>query len=152
MLCLYSNACKFTPTNGKLVITTKLVCTNPMAGYTHHSYNHSRQHSQHRRGSDAPSRQLSTHGRDRDEKVPHSPHPSHPPSSAVDEKCEHPLSAKSLNQHNLHHSCSAAIDTIVVRIEITDTGFGIRQKDLVKGKLFCERSLINMLSIFRANY
>ena len=49
------------------------------------------------------------------------------------------LSTKSLNQHNLRHSESGSspIDTVVVRIEVTDTGYGITQKDLVKGKLFC---------------
>lgn len=45
-----------------------------------------------------------------------------------------PLSTNHLNQHNLD---SSAVDNIVVRIEVHDTGVGIRAKELIDNKL-CE--------------
>jgi signal transduction histidine kinase len=49
----------------------------------------------------------------------------------------HSLSASHLNQHNLHHSKPrTALEWIVVRIEVTDTGCGIRPKDMAQSKLF----------------
>lgn len=51
------------------------------------------------------------------------------------------LSATHLTQHNVLHSKPAPpLDWIVVRIEVTDTGCGIRSKDMVQSKLFCECS------------
>ncbi|KZT34639.1 hypothetical protein SISSUDRAFT_1052488 [Sistotremastrum suecicum HHB10207 ss-3] len=44
-----------------------------------------------------------------------------------------PLSTNHLNQHNLD---SSAVDNIVVRIEVHDTGVGIRAKELIDNKLF----------------
>ncbi|KAH8116382.1 hypothetical protein DFH11DRAFT_1828708 [Phellopilus nigrolimitatus] len=46
------------------------------------------------------------------------------------------LSARSLDQHNAAQRKGAALDRIVVRIEVSDTGYGIRARDMEKGKLF----------------
>ena len=134
MFWVHSNACKFTPAGGKLVITTKLIGTNPTQHYPH-SQNPPTYHPQ-PRGSEVPSKPHSS--KDGKSYSHHSSHPTHSPTIGYDEKTGMPLSASSLNQHNLRHSSCSPVDTIAVRIEITDTGFGIRQKDLVKGKLFCE--------------
>lgn len=44
-----------------------------------------------------------------------------------------------LSRHNNMHSVPLSpLEWIVVRIEVSDTGCGIRQKDMVDSKLFCE--------------
>jgi osomolarity two-component system sensor histidine kinase SLN1 len=49
------------------------------------------------------------------------------------------LSVTHLTQHNMRHESPAApLETIVVRIEVTDTGYGIRPRDMFESKLFCE--------------
>jgi osomolarity two-component system, sensor histidine kinase SLN1 len=48
------------------------------------------------------------------------------------------LSANHLDQHNQRHQRPIAIEKIVVRIEVSDTGCGISGHDMVKNKLFCE--------------
>jgi signal transduction histidine kinase len=45
------------------------------------------------------------------------------------------LSAHSLDRHNRWHAPQR--DWIVVRIEVTDTGYGIPPKEMVQSKLFC---------------
>jgi osomolarity two-component system sensor histidine kinase SLN1 len=45
------------------------------------------------------------------------------------------LSASSLDQHNRSHEPRRS--RIVVRIEVTDTGYGIPPKEMVQSKLFC---------------
>ncbi|KAG6908899.1 hypothetical protein DXG01_002877 [Tephrocybe rancida] len=46
-----------------------------------------------------------------------------------------PLSASHLSQHNSESRCSGQ-DHIVVRIEVTDTGYGIKPRDVMYNKLF----------------
>ena len=48
------------------------------------------------------------------------------------------LSTTLLSQHDVIHSKPPPLEWIVVRIEVTDTGCGIRQKDMAQTKLFCE--------------
>ena len=49
------------------------------------------------------------------------------------------LSASYLSQHNtIHSKPPPPLEWIVVRIEVTDTGCGIRRKDMVQSKLFCK--------------
>ena len=64
---------------------------------------------------------------------------SHERSTEVDlERGEYPgLSAKTLDQHNASHRKNTTLDRIIVRIEVSDTGCGIKAKDIAKGKLFC---------------
>ena len=51
----------------------------------------------------------------------------------------HSLSANHLSQHNRRHSeLHTPLDWIVVRIEVTDTGCGIKPKDIAQSKLFCK--------------
>ncbi|KAG6816144.1 hypothetical protein H0H87_008321 [Tephrocybe sp. NHM501043] len=46
-----------------------------------------------------------------------------------------PLSASHLSQHNSENGCQGR-DYIVVRIEVTDTGYGIKPRDIIRNKLF----------------
>lgn len=62
-----------------------------------------------------------------------------------DNRANPPLSTDHLNQHNKQHSTSP-LEHIIVRIEVTDTGYGIRPQDMVEGKLFCKHSLLDVLS------
>jgi signal transduction histidine kinase len=59
----------------------------------------------------------------------------------LDTPVSFPLSDTHLSRHNLHHSKpSSQLERIVVRIEVSDTGHGIRPKDMAESKLFCKRS------------
>ena len=59
-------------------------------------------------------------------------------SPPIDGNHLHPLSATHLSMHNLNNAkSSSSVEWIVVRIEVTDTGYGIRPKDLVESRLFC---------------
>lgn len=52
---------------------------------------------------------------------------------------QHPkLSRKHLARHNSIHSKPAVAENVVVRIEVSDTGCGIKPIDMVRCKLFCE--------------
>ncbi|KAF8892172.1 hypothetical protein BD779DRAFT_1784373 [Infundibulicybe gibba] len=49
----------------------------------------------------------------------------------------HPLSATYLKQHNIEcNKSSPPLEWIVVRIEVTDTGYGIKARDMAQSKLF----------------
>jgi hypothetical protein len=106
-----SNACKFTPSGGKLFISTRLLIPSP--------------------SKYAPSElSQSTHATETSKVTP-------TPDPAVDHL--HTLSANHLSQHNLHHSkLHPPLEWIVVRIEVTDTGCGIKPKDIAQSKLFCK--------------
>lgn len=56
------------------------------------------------------------------------------------EAARHRLSTTHVNQHNLDHS-PPSLGFAVVRIEVADTGTGLRPKDMVQSKLFCESDL-----------
>lgn len=143
---LASNACKFTPAGGMLSIKTRLIY--PSSPNYAHSHNG---HSSYRRTrtlsmSETPTRDRekeSTRGRTSSrasEDVSHSNGKAvyHRGRDHDLEKGEiNELSARSLDQHNASHQKRSTLDTIVVRIEVSDTGFGIKSKDLAKGKLFC---------------
>ncbi len=53
-----------------------------------------------------------------------------------DHRLKEPLSTDHLTEHNKRHATSA-LEYIVVRIEVTDTGFGIKPEDMAQSKLFC---------------
>ncbi|CCM01334.1 uncharacterized protein FIBRA_03383 [Fibroporia radiculosa] len=119
---LASNACKFTPSGGKLTISTRLVlpqhscsldetCTTTAVDeFTSDPRAHS-----------SVSLKLPTQW---DCKEGHSP------------LLPHRLSTSLLTQHNTIHSKPPPVEWIVVRIEVTDTGYGIRPQDMVQSKLF----------------
>ncbi|TFK71678.1 hypothetical protein BDN72DRAFT_895509 [Pluteus cervinus] len=48
----------------------------------------------------------------------------------------HRLSHTHLSLHDMAHSKPKPVDNIVVRVEVTDTGYGIRRRDLARNKLF----------------
>ncbi|KIP05565.1 hypothetical protein PHLGIDRAFT_128820 [Phlebiopsis gigantea 11061_1 CR5-6] len=118
---LASNACKFTPTGGQLLITTKLVIPNltpdeDMDEEDAHNDFPTPGFSEKEEGDALSSTAAGSEGR-----APH----------------EHPgLSRTLLSQHDVMHSKPSPLEWIVVRIEVTDTGCGIRQKDMVQTKLF----------------
>jgi hypothetical protein len=56
------------------------------------------------------------------------------------------LSAHSLDRHNRRHALQR--DWIVVRIEVTDTGFGIPPKEMVQSKLFCALPPLTQMRYF----
>lgn len=121
-----SNACKFTPAGGKLTVTTKLVIPGQP----------SKTEQDEDDDFDRPARSqefLSPQG-------PHDGGPSQngDGNGAMPEDMPR-LSATHLTQHNVLHSKPAPpLEWIVVRIEVSDTGCGIRPKDMVQSKLFCQ--------------
>ncbi|CDO68388.1 hypothetical protein BN946_scf184815.g35 [Trametes cinnabarina] len=135
---LASNACKFTPAGGKLTIITKLVIPAPPGEEEH---------------EDEDEDEEVGHGNGGGGDRPHDPEkggeylspsstPRGPPNgsgngngNAADGRPQ--LSATHLTQHNVLHSKPAPpLEWIVVRIEVKDTGCGIRPKDMVQSKLF----------------
>ncbi|OBZ73632.1 Histidine kinase 5 [Grifola frondosa] len=103
---LASNACKFTPSGGKLVVRTRLVLPQ-LAHDADEDVDVDVEEMSVRNGSGNGSGSL------------------------------HRLSTTLLSQHNVIHSKPAPpLEWIVVRIEVTDTGYGIRPKDMVQSKLF----------------
>ncbi|KAK7685740.1 hypothetical protein QCA50_011086 [Cerrena zonata] len=121
---LASNACKFTPTGGKLVIRTKLVL--PHLPCPHESQDSTAV-------ADNPAKDVET--------IPASDDPDHvaKPDSTTSPVCQNqhqPLSRNHLIQHDRLHSKSTPLEWIVVRMEISDTGCGIRSKDMKMSKLF----------------
>ena len=117
-----SNACKFTPAGGKLTITTKLVIPE-------HARRDERDDDEDDDGDSEP-------GEPEYERRP-SLHAAHSNGNAGAD-FHHSLSRSHLTQHNtLHAKPAPPLEWIVVRIEVTDTGCGIRPKDMVQSKLFC---------------
>jgi len=53
---------------------------------------------------------------------------------------QRPLSADNLSQHNMQDGSKAPLEWIVVRIEVSDTGYGIKAQDMSQSKLFCKSS------------
>lgn len=117
---LASNACKFTPAGGQLTITTRLVLPHSNACSRH----------------DSETLTASDGSKEQKEPAGGSPAFNFKELGAV-EKQPHPqLSYKQLARHNSLHSRPAPIENIVVRIEVSDTGCGIRPIDMVQCKLF----------------
>ncbi len=119
---LASNACKFTPAGGKLTITTKLVIPEPLAK-TERDEDMDEERLDHSEDFLSPGPRLGSQVNGNGQVSDGMPR----------------LSATHLTQHNVLHSKPAPpLEWIVVRIEVTDTGCGIRPKDMVQSKLFCE--------------
>lgn len=51
------------------------------------------------------------------------------------------LSEDHLSEHNYHMEPPKFLERIIVRIEVTDTGYGIRQKEMYQTKLFSEQAI-----------
>ena len=145
---LSSNACKFTPEGGKLIITTRLILpdvpdgTDPLDVETamipriekpaiHPDASGDR-------GKDGDHGKWVPYPTDNQsyESV-NDGHPDVLPEEGNDHQVKQPLSTDRLTEHNRRHATSA-LEYIVVRIEVTDTGFGIKPEDMAESKLFCE--------------
>jgi len=105
---LASNACKFTPPGGRLLIATRLI----VPPCSHHEES---------AGDEANEGESGEMAENRNEGVGMSDAPG--------------LSAHSLDKHNRWHEPPR--DWIVVRIEVTDSGCGIPPKEMVQSNLFC---------------
>ncbi|KDQ26517.1 putative Tco5 histidine kinase [Pleurotus ostreatus PC15] len=55
---------------------------------------------------------------------------------SMENQTHHSLSTSHLSQHNRHHTDAPPLEWIVVRIEVSDTGCGIRRRDMTESKLF----------------
>ena len=99
-----SNACKFTPSGGKLTIRTRLIIPT------------------------LPTRMYNTNTK----VLPEKP-------TDVNGDVQQPLSTSYLSQHDMQYNKpSNPLEWIAVRIEVTDTGYGINAQDMAQSKLFCE--------------
>ncbi|EIN05969.1 hypothetical protein PUNSTDRAFT_145366 [Punctularia strigosozonata HHB-11173 SS5] len=123
---LASNATKFTHTGGRLTIRTTLVYPEvhtPYGVQTQVGTPYARPEPDEGDyfGARAGSGKAESPGEDDEGEVPM--------RGAL------PLSHSHLSQHNLHHD-RTALQWIVVRIEVSDTGCGIRRRDMQQSKLF----------------
>jgi signal transduction histidine kinase len=64
--------------------------------------------------------------------------PTRPSSPAAEGDPGTQLSAEYLNLHNLGGESKKALERVVVRVEVSDTGYGIEQKEMHRIKLFSE--------------
>jgi len=62
------------------------------------------------------------------------------PKASPDGSEPPPLSTSLLSQHN-QDDMPSTLERIIVRIEVTDTGCGIKPRDMVESKLFCKCNL-----------
>jgi osomolarity two-component system sensor histidine kinase SLN1 len=98
-----SNACKFTPSGGKLTVKTRLIIPALPTGM-----------------DDTDNEVLSETQID------------------VEGDVQRPLSANYLSQHDKQQDKPSSLEWIAVRIEVTDTGYGIKAQDMAQSKLFCK--------------
>ncbi len=140
-----SNACKFTLSGGNLSISTRLILPDVPEGMDPLDIETAKIpriekpeiHPNGERDVEKLSHHTSSHSRSGD-----SFHNENGVADAFwdenDEKrVRKPLSTELLMEHNQQHATSA-LEYIVVRIEVTDTGFGIKPQDMAESKLFCE--------------
>ncbi|KAI0058853.1 hypothetical protein BV25DRAFT_1918961 [Artomyces pyxidatus] len=120
---LASNACKFTPPGGMLRVTTKLLLPpSEREPWALTNFNAEVDIDQPKEREAEPNLENGL-----------------PTCGLTDEDERHhlggsPLSADTLSQHNMMHA--KVPELIVVRIEVTDTGYGIPPKDMMQSKLF----------------
>ena len=58
---------------------------------------------------------------------------------SVEGVVQRPLSTSYLSQHDKQQDKpSGSLEWIAVRIEVTDTGYGIKAQDMAQSKLFCK--------------
>ena len=133
---LVSNACKFTPAGGTLSVRTKLVAPVPPVVPAQVNGNGNGNANGTTGAADAHAK----NSPDRERADAPCVCTRHAGGAGCDtEKGECAgLSARSLDQHNASHRRGAVLEKIVVRIEVSDTGYGIKARDIKKGKLFCK--------------
>ncbi|KAH8833161.1 hypothetical protein DL96DRAFT_1458885 [Flagelloscypha sp. PMI_526] len=125
---LVSNACKFTQAGGKVVVRTKLLAPT--------------QEEMNRGVADAGSNQNKENHGSGGNLNTYPPIPGLSQDANVDESGGHaksglPLSTKHLEEHD-RLTASATASNIIVRIEVEDTGCGIKPADLKRGRLFSD--------------
>jgi hypothetical protein len=59
-------------------------------------------------------------------------------SATLPDSNQHPLSATRLALHDMQQGSVPSLERIIVRVEVTDTGCGIKACDLAHGRLFSE--------------
>ncbi|EJF56265.1 hypothetical protein DICSQDRAFT_71854 [Dichomitus squalens LYAD-421 SS1] len=132
---LASNACKFTAAGGKLTITTKLVIPgrhSSMVGEDGEDDEDEDGDGDGDRDGDGAEKGDAAERRSVYDEESGG---GQPRSAGANE--HHKLSKSHLNQHNvLTGKPAPPLEWIVVRIEVKDTGVGIRPKDMVQSKLF----------------
>ena len=72
--------------------------------------------------------------------------PTAPDSPTAEGEPGTQLSAKHLDLHNLGSEPKKTLERVVVRIEVTDTGYGIEQKEMHRIRLFRESLLLTIRS------
>jgi signal transduction histidine kinase len=136
----FSNACKFTPAGGKLIIATRLILpdvpedTDPLDIETVKIPRIEKPDIHNEKFSYRDSFRLSRDLAQDDRSV------HNPVLEEDDGRVKLPLSTDHLNEHNKQHATSP-LEYIIVRIEVTDTGFGIKPQDMAQSKLFCKHVL-----------
>ncbi|TFY66934.1 hypothetical protein EVG20_g4155 [Dentipellis fragilis] len=138
---LASNACKFTPPGGMLRVATRLIVPGEggRCACGHHrdmDKDGGGKEKETGGGADEKVREVSACAGVEGEKIKEAKGGEGEVEVEVDEEgAIYPtLSANSLVRHNLQHS--KLPECIVVRIEVTDTGYGIPPKEMVQSKLF----------------
>ena len=140
---LASNACKFTPPGGILRVTTKLIMPSTESGYPASGNimprepNKTRENGRVVRTGSIMTEKLGIKVREREKEREKDKEKFKDKDTDKDKVYGTgfiPLSASSLKQHNLHNSTPP--EWIVVRIEVTDTGYGIPPKEMKQSKLF----------------
>ena len=127
---LASNACKFTPAGGKVTIRTRLVL--PQLNWE----------SEKDDGVVLLDEKRSPEQVCEHEKVLPRERDLEKGDETRDQERDsvQQLSCRHLARHNSLHAQSEPLERIVVRIEVSDTGKGIRPRDMVQCKLFCKCS------------
>lgn len=122
---LASNAVKFTPSGGTITMRTQLVLPDL-------------------KGHDALDVILNCEANSSDEEQKVNAYPptlvnGNTANEPSDVEKGQPLSADYLTQHDLiTRTEKKAVEHIVVRIEVSDTGCGIKYEEMLQSKLFCE--------------
>ncbi|KAG8901542.1 hypothetical protein FRB99_005224 [Tulasnella sp. 403] len=118
---LASNACKFTPAGGKIYVRTKLILPDEEAGAPPLPA----------AAAEAIGSNQSSHER-ATEKMENLAEKDLEAGNGSDTSAPSRLSARQLQLHNN----PAPLDRMVIRIEVEDTGVGIRRKDMIDNRLF----------------
>ncbi|KAI0042739.1 hypothetical protein FA95DRAFT_1598309 [Auriscalpium vulgare] len=131
---LASNACKFTPPGGVLRVTTKLLIPAADSPILMHGHPPSSTVDRDSWAGGGKEKEYGADGTEEgNERQKEGQWDGHGDEPAR-EMGGSPLSANTLSHHNWLHSKPP--EWIVVRIEVTDSGYGIPPKDMMQSKLF----------------
>ncbi|KAH7108443.1 hypothetical protein BKA62DRAFT_682198 [Auriculariales sp. MPI-PUGE-AT-0066] len=130
---LVSNACKFTPPGGTITVKTKLVWPTSLAGVATGPHPQASQPLQrgHFQSKHSGTSSKSTSRGSSDVTAKGNKDGNAAKTAAVPV-----LSADALQSHNALHQTPKTLDKIVVRIEVHDTGVGLKSNEFSRDKLF----------------